>query len=100
MVTSGMQQTVVPPCKRSKIEDSKLEKSEENKYEGHEMLVGESMDSKQARNEWIDAVEKILEDESLERGQQHLRKNFDNAAIHNESKRYQIQEGLWKPNLF
>lgn len=94
MVISGMQQTVVPSRKSSRIEDSKLEKSEENKLEGHEMLIGESMDSEETRNQWIDAVEKILEDESLEKGQQHLRKNFDNAAVHNEPEKFQIQNGL------
>jgi hypothetical protein len=55
------------------------------------MLVGEGMESEEARNRFIDAVEKTLEFESLERGQQHSRKNFDHAA--EQSEMYQLMKG-------
>lgn len=66
---------------RRPLED---ESNPEEKIEGYEMLVGNSMDCKEARNKFIDGVEKLLEFESLERGQQHSRKNFDNAAAQSE----------------
>lgn len=59
---------------------------EEEGIEGYEMLIGEGMESEAARNNWIDEVEKLLEFQSLERGQQHRRKNFDNPSVHNDRK--------------
>lgn len=53
--------------------------------EGYEMVLGESMDSREVRNDWIDAVERILEEESWERSQQHTRRNFEHASVHNEA---------------
>lgn len=41
-----------------------------------EMLVGESFDSRETRDRWIDSVEKILENESFERGKKHIRRNL------------------------
>lgn len=41
------------------------------------MLIGESMDSPETRNRWIDVVERILEEESFEHGEQHMMKQFD-----------------------
>lgn len=58
-------------------ETPEQEKEEAEEEEEHEMLVGRSMDAEPARDRWIDAVEKILENESLENGEQHLRKEFD-----------------------
>lgn len=59
-------------------------KSAEDEIEGYEMMVGHSCDSKEARNDFIDEVENLLEFESLRRGQQHSRKNFENAAAQSE----------------
>lgn len=53
------------------------EEEEDEQDEEHEMLIGRSMDAEPARDRWIDAVEKILVNESLEGGEQHVRKNFD-----------------------
>ena len=78
MTVSGIHSA--PPL--SKTRESK--ESETRKVEGYEMLVGNAMDTEEARNQWIDTVEKLLEIESLERGQQHLQKNFDHAPVHNE----------------
>ena len=58
-------------------ENPEQEKREEEDDEEHEMLIGRSMDAEPARDRWIDAVEKILENESLENGEQHVRKNFN-----------------------
>lgn len=55
----------------------KENREEDEDREEHEMLIGRSMDAEPARDRWIDAVEKILENESLENGEQHIRKNFD-----------------------
>lgn len=78
MNVSGTHST--PPL--SETRESK--ESETRKVEGYEMLIGNAMDTEEARNQWIDTVEKLLELESLERGQQHLQKNFDHAPTHNE----------------
>lgn len=57
--------------------------------ERQEMLVGDSFDTEEARDKWIDSVERILENESFERGQQHLRKNFDDIR---KSGEYRLNE--------
>lgn len=77
--------TTQTPANQSKKE---AEKQPAKEIEGYEMLVGEGMESEEARNDFIDSVEKILEFESLERGQQHSRKNFDHAARHSEMFRH------------
>ena len=66
------------------------EKENEGDIDGYEMLVGDSCDSKEARNQFIDSAENLLEFESMRRGQKHRRKNFDNAAAHSEL--YELQE--------
>lgn len=58
-----------------RFEENSEQENEED--EEREMLVGRSMDAEPARDRWIDAVEKILENESLENGEQHVRRNFD-----------------------
>ena len=60
------------------------EENPTKKFEGREMLVGEGMESEEARNDFIDSVENLLEFRSLEEGKQHSRKNFDYAAEHSE----------------
>lgn len=69
-----------PPGNRDKTREG--DPTEE--IDGYEMLVGEGMESEGARNDFIAPVERLLEFESLERGQQHSRKNFDHAAEHSE----------------
>ena len=64
-------------------------RQEQRTVEGYEMLVGEGHDSEEARDEWIDEVENLLEFESLEKGQQHTRKNFNNPSTHNERKYFE-----------
>jgi hypothetical protein len=60
-----------------------IDESENNTLdpERQEMLVGDSFDTEEARDQWIDSIEIILENESFERGQKHLRKNFDEVRI-------------------
>lgn len=80
-----MQQSVAEPVKVSNSKgDSNSGESRRKEIEGYEMIIGRSSDSKQARTQWADAVDKILENESFDRAQQHLRTNFENAAVHNE----------------
>lgn len=78
-----MKAELEPPTQREKLESEKPE-NPERRLNGYEMVVGNSDDSVEARNEFIDEVEKLLEFESLERGQKHLRKNFEHAAVHSE----------------
>lgn len=85
MVFPGMQRSIFETTKVSKSkEDSKSEIPREREIEGYEMILGRSMDSKEARTQWIDTVEEVLEEESFERAQQHIRNNFDNPSVHNE----------------
>lgn len=85
MVLSGMQKTEPRQVNVTKPKkDSKSEKPERKEIGGYEMILGRGTDSRKARNEWAEAVEKLLEEESFERAQQHSRKNFQNASVHNE----------------
>lgn len=60
------------------------EAPEVEKVENHEMLIGRIQASEEACNRFIDSAEQLLEFESLERGHQHSRKNFEYAAEHSE----------------
>lgn len=86
MRNSSSQQVLKRP---SEFVEKPEEDDRETESESYEMVLGESMDSEEVRNDWIDAVERILEEESWERSQQHTRRNFEHASVHNEaSKRY------------
>lgn len=65
-------------------EENSEQENRAEEDEEHEMLIGRSMDAEPARDRWIDAVEKILENESLEAGEQHLRKSFDVVRHHGD----------------
>lgn len=80
MADSKSQQVIERPLKAVEKQE---EESEEP--EGYEMVLGDSMDSRDVRNDWIDAVERILREESWERSQQHARRNFEHASVHNEA---------------
>lgn len=41
------------------------------------MLLGEAKDTEKVRDKWINAVERILELESFEKGEMHLKRKFD-----------------------
>lgn len=73
-----------PVGQKKKERKEAEEKDPVQEVKGYEMLVGEGMESKEARNRFIDSVENLLEFKSLEHGQQHTRKNFDYAAAHSE----------------
>lgn len=60
--------------KSTLTEDEKDQDSSDT--EEYEMLVGNSFDTAGARDRWIDSVERILENESFERKEKHLRRNF------------------------
>lgn len=90
MEVSGMRQAKVKPVKISKSEkDSNIETKKEKEIEGYEMIIGRSKDSKEARTRWMETVEKILENESFEKAQQHTRKNFENPTV-NQPKTHEM----------
>lgn len=55
--------------------ENEVDKSEK-RSERRKMLVGRSFDTESARDRWIDSVERLLENESFERGEKHMRTNF------------------------
>lgn len=65
--------------KRKHVPSESMEKQAKEKKspEGYKMLIGEGKDSVEARDKWIDAVEKMLEHESFEKGEKHARKGFE-----------------------
>ncbi|MFQ3275565.1 MAG: hypothetical protein ACI9LV_000880 [Candidatus Nanohaloarchaea archaeon] len=52
--------------------------------ENREMLVGDSFDAQEARDRWIDSVERILENESFDRKQKHARKNLHEVRFNGD----------------
>lgn len=58
-------------CHKGVEENTESLKQEENPEE-YKMLAGESADTVEARDEWIDAVERSLEFEAFEDGEKHL----------------------------
>ena len=58
-----------------------LEEEENEEEEEHEMLVGRSRDEETVRDRWIDAVEKVMENEGFERGEKHLRRDLHRVKM-------------------
>lgn len=53
------------------------------------MLVGRSSDSRETRNQWIDAVERSMEEDGFEKGQKHLRRGLGEVRYDGD---YGLQE--------
>lgn len=66
-------------------EKEQIEGQEEGLDVDREMLLGDSFGSERAKDGWVDAVDRILEEESWSRSQQHRRRNFEYASIQNEA---------------
>lgn len=72
---SMMECVTVQRTEISKETEKDDEKSGGDSQE-YSMLVGECSDTKEARNEWIDAVERSLEFEAFENGEKHMERGL------------------------
>lgn len=63
--------------KQEKLGPENLEQEDDQPdLDEFEVLLGNSMDSERTRDRWIDAVERIMEEQAFEQGKIHSRRNF------------------------